>query len=114
MSKCLIASLALLLIHSSSGQQCSTLSFQRLCVTDGANVVLENEKLSMTINKTRGQISALYYNSRVDPGIRSTNLLRGGSGYYLANVVVDGSSLAVEPVMGNMEITQNVSVATKM
>ncbi|XP_025836563.1 uncharacterized protein LOC108734567 [Agrilus planipennis] len=106
-TKSLIVSLVLLLVHTSSGEQCKALSFQRLCVTDGSNVVLENERLSMTINKAKGQITALYFNSRVDSSIKSTNLLKGGSGYYLANINVNGKSSAVGPNVGSMKITQD-------
>ncbi|XP_018331663.1 uncharacterized protein LOC108741360 [Agrilus planipennis] len=105
--KCLIASLVLLLIHGSAGQKCNARSFQRLCVTDGSNVVLENEKLSLTINKAKAQISALYYNSPSDSSIKSTNLLRGGSGYYIAVISVDGKSVNTGPDVGEMKIRQN-------
>ncbi|XP_025835823.1 uncharacterized protein LOC112906229 [Agrilus planipennis] len=113
-TKSLIVSLVLLLVHTSSGEQCKALSFQRLCVTDGSNVVLENERLSMTINKAKGQITALYFNSRVDSSIKSTNLLKGGSGYYLANINVNGKSSAVGPNVGSMKITQDVSAKAAM
>ncbi|XP_025836590.1 uncharacterized protein LOC108734492 [Agrilus planipennis] len=106
-TKCLIASLALLIIHTSSGQQCQTRSFQRLCVTDGNFLVLENERMSMTINKTKGQIIELYYNSPLDSTIKSTNLVGGGSNYYLANIYVNDKNATVRPNVGNIEITQN-------
>ncbi|XP_018325165.1 uncharacterized protein LOC108737022 isoform X1 [Agrilus planipennis] len=109
-TKLLIATLALLLVHGSSGQQCNTRSFQRLCVTDGDNVVLENERLSMTINKAKGQITALYYNSHVDTNIKWTNLLRGGSAYYIAVISVDGKELTTGPDVGEMKITQNTNL----
>ncbi|XP_018321695.1 uncharacterized protein LOC108734573 [Agrilus planipennis] len=109
-TKCLIASLVLLLVHTSSGQRCNKLSFQRLCVTDGNDLVLENERLSMTINKTKGQIIELYYNSIIDTTIKSTNLVGGGSNYYLANIDVDGKNASVRPYMGNINITQNAEL----
>ncbi|XP_025836316.1 uncharacterized protein LOC112906431 [Agrilus planipennis] len=109
-TKYLVATLALLLLHSSSGQECNKQSFQRLCVTDGDDVVLENERLSMTIKKAEGQITALYYNSRVDTNIKSTNLLRGGSGYYIAVISVDGKGLTTGPDVGEMKITRNADL----
>ena len=79
-----------------------------MCVTDGKEVVLENERLSMTINKAKGQISSLHYNSHTEPSIKSTNLLKGGSGYYLGNVGVNDKGLVVGPDVADMKITQNV------
>ena len=63
----------------------------------------------MIINKAKGQITELHYNSHIDSGVKSKNLLRGGSGYYLGNVGVNGQSLKVGPEVIDMKITQNVS-----
>ena len=82
------------------------MSFSHLCMKDqGGTVVLENEKISMTIDKGKTTITALHYNSKREPSKKSVNLLAGGSGYYFANV--NGGSTGVGGP--KMKITANVN-----
>ena len=74
------------------------MSFHGLCMKDqGSSVVLENEKLSMTIDKAKAQITSLHYNSKKEPNKHSVNLLQGGSGYYLGNIGINDKGYEVGP-----------------